>query len=62
MLAVLPGVPTAVVFALAGWAGLRVTTFLLLDAVGALAMTGRACRPPLTEGERHLTQRPEPVR
>ena len=40
VLAVLPGVPTAVVFALAGWAGLRVTTFLLLDAVGALAMTG----------------------
>jgi membrane protein DedA with SNARE-associated domain len=40
VLAVLPGAPTAVVFALAGWAGLRVTAFLLLDAVGALAMTG----------------------
>ena len=40
VLAVLPGVPTAVVFALAGWAGLRLATFLLLDAVGALAMTG----------------------
>jgi len=40
VLAVLPGVPPAVVFALAGWAGLRVSTFLLLDAVGALAMTG----------------------
>jgi uncharacterized membrane protein YdjX (TVP38/TMEM64 family) len=40
VLAMLPGVPTAVVFALAGWAGLRWTTFLLLDAVGALAMTG----------------------
>jgi membrane protein DedA with SNARE-associated domain len=40
VLAMLPGVPTAVVFALAGWAGLRVSTFLLLDAVGALAMTG----------------------
>ena len=40
VLAVLPGVPSAVVFALAGWSGLRWTTFLLLDAVGALAMTG----------------------
>ena len=40
VLAMLPGVPTAVVFALAGWAGQRVTTFLLLDAGGALAMTG----------------------
>jgi membrane protein DedA with SNARE-associated domain len=40
VLAMLPGVPTAVVFALAGWAGLRVSTFLLLDAVGALAVTG----------------------
>lgn len=40
VLAVLPGVPSAVVFALAGWSGLRWTVFLLLDAVGALAMTG----------------------
>jgi membrane protein DedA with SNARE-associated domain len=40
VLAMLPGVPTAVVFALAGWAGLRVTTFLLLDLVGALVLTG----------------------
>jgi membrane protein DedA with SNARE-associated domain len=40
VLAMLPGVPTAVVFALAGWAGMRLTTFLLLDLVGALAMTG----------------------
>jgi membrane protein DedA with SNARE-associated domain len=40
VLAVLPGVPSAVVFALAGWSGLRWTTFLLLDGVGALAMTG----------------------
>jgi membrane protein DedA with SNARE-associated domain len=40
VLAMLPGVPTAVVFALAGWAGMRLTTFLLLDMVGALAMTG----------------------
>jgi membrane protein DedA with SNARE-associated domain len=40
VLAMLPGVPTAVVFALAGWAGMRLSTFLLLDMVGALAMTG----------------------
>jgi len=40
VLAMLPGVPTAVVFVLAGWARLRLTTFLLLDAVGALVMTG----------------------
>jgi membrane protein DedA with SNARE-associated domain len=40
VLAMLPGVPTAVVYALAGWAGMKLTTFLLLDLVGALAMTG----------------------
>lgn len=40
VLAMLPGVPTAVIFALAGWTGMRLTTFLLLDLVGALAMTG----------------------
>lgn len=40
VLAMVPGMPTAVVFALAGWAGMRLTTFLLLDLVGALAMTG----------------------
>jgi membrane protein DedA with SNARE-associated domain len=40
VLAMLPGVPTAVVFALAGMAGMRLTTFLLLDLLGALSMTG----------------------
>src|SRR5918992_6248899 len=40
VLAVFPGVPTAVVYAMAGWAGMRLTTFLLLDLVGALLMTG----------------------
>lgn len=39
-MAMLPGVPTAVVFALAGWSGMRLITFLLLDLAGALAMTG----------------------
>jgi len=38
--AVLPGVPTAVVYAMAGWAGMRLATFLLLDLAGALLMTG----------------------
>jgi membrane protein DedA with SNARE-associated domain len=40
VLAVLPGVPTAVVYAMAGWARMRLATFLLLDLVGALLMTG----------------------
>lgn len=40
VLAVLPGVPTAVVYAVAGLAGMRLVTFLMLDLAGALAMTG----------------------
>jgi membrane protein DedA with SNARE-associated domain len=40
VLAVLPGVPTAVVYAMAGWARMRLATFLLLDFAGALLMTG----------------------
>ena len=40
VLAVLPGVPTAVVYAMAGWARMRLATFLLLDLVGAFLMTG----------------------
>jgi membrane protein DedA with SNARE-associated domain len=40
VLAVLPGVPTAVVFAMAGWMRMRLATFLLLDLAGALLMTG----------------------
>jgi membrane protein DedA with SNARE-associated domain len=39
-LAVLPGIPTAVVYAMAGLARMRLATFLLLDLVGALLMTG----------------------
>jgi hypothetical protein len=39
VIAVLPGVPTAVVYAAAGWARMRLATFLLLDFVGALLMT-----------------------
>jgi membrane protein DedA with SNARE-associated domain len=39
VVAVLPGIPTAVVYAAAGWAGMRLATFLLLDLVGAVLMT-----------------------
>jgi membrane protein DedA with SNARE-associated domain len=40
VLAVLPGVPTAVIYAMAGWARIRLATFLLLDLAGAFLMTG----------------------
>lgn len=39
IIAVLPGIPTAVVYAAAGWARMRLVTFLLLDLVGAVLMT-----------------------
>jgi membrane protein DedA with SNARE-associated domain len=39
VIAVLPGIPTAVVYAAAGWARMRPATFLLLDLVGAASMT-----------------------
>ena len=39
-LAVVPGVPTPVVYAMAGWAGMRLATFVALDLTGALLMTG----------------------
>ena len=38
--AVLPGIPAPIVYAMAGIAGMRLATFLILDLVGALAMTG----------------------
>ncbi|GAB3742314.1 DedA family protein [Microlunatus parietis] len=40
VLAMLPGIPSALVFAIAGWTGMRLLTFLLLDALGALLITG----------------------
>ena len=40
VLAVVPGVPTPVVYVMAGWAGMRLVTFLLLSFAGALLMTG----------------------
>jgi membrane protein DedA with SNARE-associated domain len=39
VIAVLPGIPTAVVYAAAGWTRMRLTTFLLLDLVGAVVIT-----------------------
>jgi membrane protein DedA with SNARE-associated domain len=39
VLAVLPGVPTAVVYAMAGWAGMRLLTVLALDLAGAALIT-----------------------
>ncbi|MGI5125625.1 DedA family protein [Pseudonocardia sp. CA-107938] len=39
VLAGLPGIPSAVVFAVAGWTGVRLRTFLLLDLVGAVLTT-----------------------
>lgn len=40
VLAGLPGIPSAVVFAMAGWAGMRVRTFMVLDIAGAVLTTG----------------------
>jgi membrane protein DedA with SNARE-associated domain len=39
VIAVLPGIPTAVVYAAAGWARMGLATFLLLDLLGAVLMT-----------------------
>jgi membrane protein DedA with SNARE-associated domain len=38
--AVLPGVPTVIVYAMAGLAGMRLVTFVILDLAGALLITG----------------------
>jgi membrane protein DedA with SNARE-associated domain len=38
--AVLPGVPTPIVYAMAGLAGMRLVVFLALDLVGTLVITG----------------------
>jgi membrane protein DedA with SNARE-associated domain len=39
VIAVLPGVPTPVVYAVAGWARMRLLTFMLLNLAGAALMT-----------------------
>jgi membrane-associated protein len=33
-------IPTAIVYVIAGWSGMRLTTFLILDAIGTLAWAG----------------------
>ncbi|MFD3686031.1 DedA family protein [Nocardiopsis sp. NPDC058631] len=38
-LSYLPGVPALFVYVIAGWTGMRLRTFLLLDALGALILT-----------------------
>jgi hypothetical protein len=50
VIAVLPGIPTAVVYAAAGWARMRPATFLLLDLVGV----AQACR---SRDGRHIEPR-----
>jgi membrane protein DedA with SNARE-associated domain len=52
LLAVLPGVPTAVVYAMAGWARMRLTVFLLLDLAGALLITGLVAALGYWSGQR----------
>ncbi len=52
VLAVLPGAPTAVLYAMAGWAGMRLATFLLLDLTGALLMTGLVAAVGYALGQR----------
>ncbi len=39
ILSYLPGVPTVLVLVIAGWTGMRLLPFLLLDALGALILT-----------------------
>ncbi|WP_435110987.1 VTT domain-containing protein, partial [Nocardiopsis synnemataformans] len=39
ILSYLPGIPTVLVLVIAGWTGMRLLPFLLLDALGALVLT-----------------------
>jgi membrane protein DedA with SNARE-associated domain len=36
-------IPRAIIYAIAGWAGMRLTTFLILDLAGALLWAGLLC-------------------
>jgi membrane protein DedA with SNARE-associated domain len=36
-------IPRAIIYAIAGWAGMRLATFLILDLVGALLWAGLLC-------------------
>ncbi|KOX11301.1 DedA family protein [Nocardiopsis sp. NRRL B-16309] len=40
LISYVPGVPAALVLVVAGWTGMRLRTFMVLDACGALLMTG----------------------
>lgn len=51
LLAVLPGVPSALVYALAGWTGMRLGTFLLFNVLGALSMATVVVAAGYTAGE-----------
>ncbi|OZM82250.1 DedA family protein [Pseudonocardia sp. MH-G8] len=52
VVAVLPGIPTPVVYAAAGWARMRLGTFLLLDFVGAALMTASVAGLGYSLGQR----------
>ena len=54
VIAILPGIPTAVVYAAAGWARMRLATFLLLDLVGAVLMTALVAGLGYRLGERAI--------
>lgn len=51
LLAVLPGVPTALVFAMAGWTGMRLGTFLLFNLLGTASMAGVVVAAGYAAGE-----------
>jgi membrane protein DedA with SNARE-associated domain len=43
LIAIFLPIPQAIVYAVAGWTGMRWTTFLILDAIGTLAWAGMLC-------------------
>ncbi len=43
LLAIFLPIPQAIIYAVAGWTGMRWLTFLILDAIGTLAWTGMLC-------------------
>lgn len=51
LLAVLPGVPSALVYALAGWTGMRLGTFLVFDVLGSMSMSAVVVAAGYTAGE-----------
>ncbi|MDA2811131.1 VTT domain-containing protein [Nocardiopsis sp. RSe5-2] len=51
LLAVLPGVPSALVYALAGWTGMRLGTFLVFNVLGSLGMASVVVAAGYSSGE-----------